>query len=322
MSTTAPFKYHNDGVSPVPPPDPMYQLNAIDPEYYTLGGGLAWSYQDVSRDVPEDATGALLWLWNSDSGTEVSVTLKKPGANHDNYQPMLRNSGQSVIVGLDSLRRFQSRSEYAGRINYYVMGYTGRNVVFPDDPIDIKPTVNNAYQTKDIHAVWPGAVILLTDLGSYQTFNSYHSIRPLGSTKEFFHGSQRKWPFCHVPAGGKIQTKLYKADGPSTQWLAYAYFKDDCSGSLNGISLDPFDNSGWQTKPLGGLHAGTRFSFIEVVHTIASGHLGAKKMYSYWDGRRASDNHTYFITHVWHTLEGRIFCNTGTLNALLIAETH
>ncbi len=324
LSTTAPFKYHNDGVSPVPPPEAMYQLNSIDPQFFTLAGGSAWSLRDLSRDIPEDATGAILQIKNTDAGFDRAVAFRKPGANYDSYQPFQKDGTLWVIVGLDTARRFEYRFAKAGYLHGYLMGYTGRDVVFPDDPIDIKPTVNNAYQTFDIKSVWPEAVIILTDLGSWQDWNNSHSIRPLGSTKEVSGGSDRSFPFCGVPASGNIQTKLYKREGVSTKWLAYAYLKKDCSFSLNGVDFVGFTANAWKTLYVGALSASARFAFLEYSHPFIAEHVSARKRFSYFNYTGRNNTHGWMITHVHQDLECEAYSgNTAASDRLLgIAESH
>ena len=323
-STSPLFKYHNTGEEPIPPPEAMYQLNAIDPQFYTFPGANTWNLADLSRDIPEDATGALIQFRNADTGQEQPLALRKPGANYDSYQPYERNGVIWAIVGLDDQRRFEYRFGRSGYLHGYLMGYTGRDVVFPDDPIDIKPTVNDAYSTFDIKATWPEAILILTDMGSHQSWNSYHSIRPLDSTKEVYRGSQRMFPFCGVPANGKIQTKLYQRAGPSTQWLAYAYFKKDCSFSLDGLDFIGFTPNDWKTLNFGPLSESTRFAFLEYRHPYRAEYVGARKQFSYFNYTGRNNNHGWMITHVHHHLECQVYSGaTDDTDQLLgIAETH
>lgn len=324
VSTSPLFNYHNDGLEPIPPPEAMYQLNAIDPQFYTFAGGPTWSLADLSRDIPEDATGALLQLYNRDVGEEQPLALRKPGANYDHFVDMMRDGAIWAIVGLDQERRFEYRFGRPGYLYGYLMGYTGRDVVFPDDPIDIKPTVSDAYQTFDIKSTWPEAILILTDMGSFQAFNNYHSIRPEGSTKEVYRGAFRMFPFCGVPPSGNIQTKLYNATGPSTRWLAYAYFKKDCSFSLNGIDYIGFTPNAWKTLDCGLIDPAVRFAFLEYHHPYSAVHVSARKHFSYYAYTGRNANHGYFITHVHHHLECQVYSQaTSDADQLLgIAETH
>jgi len=324
VSTSPLFKYHNTGEEPIPPPEAMYQLNAIDPQFYTFPGGPSWNYADLSRDIPEGATGALIQFYNTDTGQERDLAVRKPGANYDNYRPVQRAGTLWAIVGLDDQRRFQYRTPAPYTFEGYLLGYTGRDVVFPDNPIPIKPTEDYVYEDFDIKAVWPEAILVLTDLGSYQVWNSYHSIRPLGSTKSVWGGSFRMFPFCGVPASGKIQTSLYQADGISTQWLAYAYFKKDCSFSLNGIDYVGFTSNDWKTLDLSPLSIETRFAFLEYSHPYMAEHVSARKHHSYFAKAGRNNNHGWMITHVHHTQMCQVYSGTTAVADMLlgIAETH
>lgn len=323
-STSPLFKYHNDGFEPIPPPEPMYQLNPIDPQFYTFPGGSSWTLADLSRDIPQDATGALIVFYNADTGAEQPLALRKPGASYDSYQPMQRDGILWAIVGLDSQRRFEYRFGKPGYLHGYLMAYTGRDVVFPDDPIDIKPTIDNAYHTVNIKEHWPEAQLILTDLGSWQSWNTHHSIRPYGSSKEIYHGAYRCFPFSALSEDGRIQTKLYRAGGPSTQWLAYAYFKKDTTTSLNGIDLEGFTANAWKTLDCGTLNPDARFAFLEYYHPFSAVHISARKRFSYFNYTGRNANHGYIITHLHHNLECEVYSgNTMETDQLLfIAETH
>lgn len=302
----------------------MYQLNAIDPQFYTFPGGSGWSLIDLSRDIPEDATGAVMQFRNTDVGMDQNLAVRKPGASYDSYQPFEKDGTLWAVVGLDEARRFQYRFGRAGYLHGYLMGYTGPDVVFPDDPIDIKPAVDNAYSTFDIKTTWPAAVLILTDLGSSQGFNIYHSIRPQGSTKEIYQGDHRMFPFCGVPASGNIQTKLYKREGPSTEWLAYAYFKGNCSFSLNGIDLIGFTANAWKTLDCTQIDPAVRWAFLEYQHPYTAEHVSARKRYSYYSYKGRNGNHGWMITHVHHGGDCQVYSgNTSDADKLLqIAETH
>ncbi|MBA7532493.1 hypothetical protein ES705_24719 [subsurface metagenome] len=324
LSTTAPFKYHNTGEAPVPPPEPMYQLNAIDPEYHDPAVGAAWTLISLSRDVPEDATGALLQLRNRDAGSARRLAVRKPGANYEHYVDMQKNGTLWVIVGLDEQRRFECKFEYADQLRFYLMGWTGRNVVFPDDPIDIKPAADGVYSTFDIASTWPDAKLILTDQGSLQVWNSYHSIRPDGSSKEIYGGNYRTFPFCGVAANGKIQTKLYERGGASTKWLAYAYFKENCSFSLNGMNYGGFTANAWKTLDCSLIGAGVRFAFLEYTHPYGAENVSARKNGSYFNYAWNNGNRGYFITHVHADSKCQVYSGNTSAAAKLygIAETH
>lgn len=324
ISSSPIFEYHNTGEAPVPPPDTMKQLNCIDPQFLSLTGTSTWRTKDVSRDLPEGATGAILQIKNSNLGSERDLALRKPGATYDSPQPVGRGVTLWVIVGLDADRHFEYKAEAPDSVYCYLMGYTGRDVVFPDVPIDIKPTINDAYQTKDIKSTWPDAVFILTDMGSPIGWEDYHSIRPLGSTKEVYQGSRRKFPFCGVPASGKIETKLMLSEDDRTQWLAYAYLKTGCSFSLNGFDFLGFTSDTWKLLNVDPLGPDTRWVFLEYFHPFGSQPVSARKHLSYFNFQGLNSNHGWMITHVHQDLQCEVYSGTTnpTDQLLGLAESH
>ena len=321
VSTSPVFKYHNNGVAPVPPPDTMHELNPIDPEYHAIAGGVSWTLQDVSRDVPEGATGVLLYLINTNTGFDDRIALRKPGAAYDPFFKMLRNSLQSVIVGLDTQRRFEARQQLAGQYVYYIMGYTGRRVVFLDTPISIKPAANNIYSTFDIATQLPGAQLVLTDNGSEDDWGTYHSIRPNGSTKEIYQAALHKWPFCWIPPDGKIQTKLYVTTHATTRWLIYAYFKQNITGLLNGQAITPVVTGSWQLKTATGFGISPRFAFVESLMAASSAVHGLRKKSSWFADYRAGANHAWMITHVNKDRRFEIYSASAVSDARILATS-
>lgn len=322
LSTSPIFKYHNDGIGPVPPPDAMYQLNSIDPEFHSLGQGAVFFNEPCDHDIPVGATGVILALNHKDIGSETRIAFRKPGANYDNFFPFMRGGVTWVIVGVDDDRTFEYRAQRVGSFDGYVMGYTGRNVVFPDEPIDIKPAVNGVYSEFDIKAVWPEAILIFTDMGSNDSWGNYHSIRPSGSVKEIYQGSWRKWPFCAVPDNGKIETKLNKVGDPSTEWKAYGYIKEDATYSLDGEDLGAIGAGVWTKKDAGVLSLETRWAFVEWLMLATAPTHSIRKDGSYFNQIGKNTVHNWMITHVDEAQEFEIYNSAGAPSAYLLAETH
>ena len=321
VSTGPFFEYHNTGIAPVPVPDAMYHLNSVDPELRPIGGGGAWIDIDLSYEAPLGASGVILCLVNSDAGQEQRVALRKPGTTYDLYTDMMRDSITWVIVGLSSSRQIQARAETNGRVHFYVMGFTGPKVVFPDTPIDIFPTVVDSYHSTDINTLWPDARLILTDLSSSRLSDTTHSIRPSGSSKELYQGSYRKWPFSIVGADGNVQTKLAGIGHPISRWLAYAYIPDTVYTSLNGIDLGALTGGAWTAKNTIALSADARWAFVEMTHAIASLDVSIRKRYSYFDEKFRNAAHAWLITHVDESSFFQIYSGGGASTQLLLAGT-
>lgn len=321
VSTGPFFEYHNTGEAPTPTPDVMYHLNSTDPEFRLIGGGGAWVNVDLSYEVPVGASGVILCLINFNPGQEVRVALRKPGAGYDLYTDMMRDSIAWVLVGLDADRKIQARAENITDIGFYVMGYTGNQVVFPDTPIDIMPVVAGSYTSTPITTQWPDARLILTDLSSSRLSDTTHSIRPSGSSKEIYQGSYHKWPFSIVGADGYVQTKLAGIGHPITAWLAYAYIPDTVYSSLNGIDLGALAGGTWTNKNTIALSADARWAFVEMTHAMMNLDVSIRKRYSYFGALHRNAAHTWLITHVDQSAYFQLYSGGGASTQLLLAAT-
>ncbi|MBA7671180.1 hypothetical protein ES703_79332 [subsurface metagenome] len=300
----------------------MYQLNAIDPQWFKMPASLAWSKFDLSYSCPEGATGAILCIYNDDSSNDHYLALRKPGAAHDLYRQLEQEQQTWLIVGLDADLCFEYRNDDSGKFEFFVMGYTGRNVVFLDTPIDILPTIAATWRTVDIEAVMPGAIIMLSDFGGATMAHTEHSIRPLGAINSDVAGYWHKWPFCNVPASGKIQTFTQWHDTDHQDWLAYAYIKEDATGDDDGIALHPLLAWTWNVCDISGLHAESRWAFVEVIEYVANAEISARKLHSYFNKHEWSYGHNYVISHLNEEHKMQLYVTDAFSHAWLRAETH
>lgn len=300
VSTTPPFKYHNAGVNPVPTPDLMFVINSIEPQLYECGGHNVWQTVDVSRDVPVGASGALLLVEHTAAINTITVGIRKKGSTIVNTTEMHSNGLTSVLVGLDANRCFEAQEGTIGTHKVWLYGYTNPNVVFFDTPFNIKPTVNNTYETKDLSSVAPGAILLLTEVGEFFGPLQQISIRALGSTKEIYVQTNHNWPFTALDANGKIQVKATLKTITGWQWDAIGYIKANTVVDNNPAALaTPILNT-WTNRNANLGQANARFGFIEVAAANYNNYTAARKGGSALDLKRGCDMHNWLIENLWH----------------------
>lgn len=318
-SESAVFEYHRLAWPGPQPEDAMYQLNNLNPIRRTVPAAPGWQTIDLSYELPAAATGAICLLHNDDHLNEAIIGMRKPGANYDHVQEMARGSISSVVVGLDPSHRIETSALPGHRWELFIVGYTGRLVTFPDEPIDILPTVNNTYHTTNIRDTWPLAGIIFTDLICGASGFNWHSIRPVGSTKEMFNGFRRKWPFCFVPIAGSIETKYMNLDSEDAHWLAYAYVSYDYLGTLNGQDLGVFGAGSWDKKTLNGLGTPIRWGMVEIDHPNVTRDVGMRLNDGFLDMLGHSGSHAWLLSYLDQHAACQIYDEQGTMSARLVA---
>ena len=307
---------------PVPPPELMYQLNSIEPQLYTIAGNDIWNTFDSSHDCPPDATGALILVENTHMTADYRIALRKNGTTFEHYTPHFRNTISAVLVGFDQDRKWQAKAQIGTAFKLWLYAYTGRDVVFLDQPVDIMPTASNVYQTKDMSSVAPGAIILLTEIVAAESTIWNYSIRALGSTKELYQYGSHAWPFTALDAAGKIEVKHLDITKPGSRWKAIGYIKQDATTEPNPPPVPGIPLSTWTTKASGLAVPGAKFTFVEIVATAGTTTTALRKGHSILDLKRAADYHGWWISCLHYDATADYYkANAGTVFYIL-AETH
>ena len=211
------------------------------------------SYQDVdvSGDgVPSGASGVILELRSVASGTWNTCKVRKNGSSFD---PTAGSIFQGRVGGyafcqLDANRVFEAN--VSPDISFYLIGYTGSDVVYFDSPTDDSPTATDAWTDIDKSASIPsgatGVIALLTkDLNAYA---GNAGIRCNGSTDTFPLGilgapwSDLKWQYCGLDANRVLEMN----NSTATMILyIYAYTKGEVTFKVNAVENSPSAVNAW-----------------------------------------------------------------------------
>lgn len=301
ISTSASFKWHNDGVGPVPPPEQMKVLNAIDPEYFPILGDGAYHFLDLSFACPQGSTGALIIVKNLDSSLTTGIAIRQPGDITDPYSDLNYLNSNHLICGFDSLRRIEVKVQNTKTVGLWVMAYTGPQVIFPTTHIDIKPTSSLNFKDFDIKSSWPSAQLILTRLWASNNYYTGHSIRPLGSSRLSESGRYQVHPFCQIPPGGNIQTRLNYYSSANQYWEAYAYIKEDIISDSSGVSIPVVPSQTFAKKLVNQLYSHPYFVFLEYNSSTEGGAIAARKDNSYFAFTGSGELHNWCIVHANET---------------------
>ncbi|MBA7583521.1 hypothetical protein ES708_25466 [subsurface metagenome] len=164
--------------------------------------------------------------------------------------------------------------------------------------LDILPPAASTWNLINIGALYPDALVLLTDFGASSYNYSRHSIKPLGASNVLYGGAWHKWPFANVPASGIVENFVAYQNPTYQDWQAYAYIKADAIGDPNGIALHPFAAGDWNTRDVTSLSPLARWAFIETDAFTAPVTISARKYGSYFGQLADTWGHNYVIVHV------------------------
>lgn len=322
VSTSPFFEHHNTGEAPVPPPEAMYQLNAIEEQTYVLATAGSWQLLDLSYACPPDSTGVVVEVHQSDTGFPNRIALRKPLASYSNYFPAHWDSVTWAIIGLDDQRRLEYFVQTGGVFTLKVVGYTGRDVVFLDTPIEILPTVNSVWQDFDVGSQLAGAELILCDLGDNVQGGTRYGIRPQGSPWDNHMGAYRKWPFCVVPFSGIVQTWYFNRNATGAAITVYGYIAKDVTRVTTPIVIPlPFLNT-YNTVDLGAINPAIRWAFLELYVGYSTPLFGLRKHLTTRDDKAANSAHNWAIVHTDHDHRADAYKGHAAFDLRQWAETH
>ncbi|MBA7538064.1 hypothetical protein ES705_30338 [subsurface metagenome] len=293
VSTTAPFHYHNDGVSPVTPPRVLKTFTTVEPNLISYGTTNDWRKIDLSGLVDENASGVLLHWRRMHGGTETSLGVRKPGATGQHLG--ISRVGQQgwFIAGLDDAKQFEHRTYEPNSCEFWLMGYFNKNVHFFDDCIERIP-YPLGFTTIDWSDLLPAdAIAGIFLVGSPNVDQAKYGVRPFGSTRSTIWGSCTH----HLIVKLNDLKVDYGKDRAATEYrfrnVLVGYITAGYTGETEGLPLPVGADSTWQDILCTPHYPDPQLAIFEWVSTAVFDVMGARK----WES-----NHTYVqqaYGHVW-----------------------
>lgn len=299
-STSPLFKYHNDGVSPVPSPDKLDIFNSIEPQLIGPVNLGVFDPVDCSHFVHPKATGIIFQLRNISSIWHLHWGARKPGVATAFFGQMTKNGQIWGMAGLDADGKTELYANLAGASNFWVTGYTDSRVQFLDTWVDIMPSVGNVWETKDLSASCPGAAALIVQIGTSTTIPQTYGLRMLGSTDNRYLGSMHDCCVIGCDNQQRIQVKSWSI--AANQCLAYVvgYIKEGITTFINAPSIGVTVNQNWQSRTCSTAGSTPKWAIVQQSAPFANANYGLKKANSLRDLKGWCLNQSWGIIHCDH----------------------
>lgn len=297
VSTSPYFKYHNDGVDPVYPPDVMFTFNSIEPELHSCGAGGVWNSIDLQHDVPPDATGIIYKVFTTPVSGDKKVGFRPHGTVNDNTGRLRGGEGQWGVCGLYDHRWIEAFGPVGGNVDFWVLGYTGRNVHFLDPVINLTPSLSLSWEEVDVSPYIPAGAIPIFDLSHQGYAWKRYAVRPKGSTFRVWARTAHNWIIISPDANGIVEFFM-EAVGPTKFQLLLTGFIDG-GGTYHQLSIDrtPAGLAAWDNVPVTADANTSKWVILEVGNTAINVDHGVRKKDSLRDHKRECGGHGWVYAH-------------------------
>lgn len=299
VSTSPIFEYHNTGEDPIPPPEEMQTFNAIEPQLISLTASNVWTTLDASLYVPDGATGLILHLHNRQPGQENYMGLRALGQTHNYFGAMWRESHTYAICPLDADRKWQYYARVAASQDIWVMGYTGRNVVFYDEPHDIMPSNVHVWEDVDIGSFSPNAKAVIVSMGAATLFPVSTDIRMKGGTDNRYISSYHIWPTIGLDVNGFCQIKTGFTNPLQCQAWAIGYIPSGITTLTDGLLQGGIPAATWFDVMVATLLPNPRWVIYEIYQS-AGKEFGIQKGSSLRTLKERGHFKSWAYAHVRH----------------------
>jgi len=296
-STSALFKYHNDGIDPLPVPEVLKTFNPIDPERIIVAVEHAWNTIDLTNLIHPDATGVILyWGFHQNVGvTEFKIRINGSVFDHD-ARVTTPNQG-CAIVGVDDDKKIQIFTSETLNFHVYVIGYTGTNVHFFNEPIDISPSNNQVWETQNLGAEAPGAYAIIGEQGNAGATKSFRSdVRNFGSTDNYLYGADHNWWVMGCDAEGRLQTWVWQAGLLMKHW-ALGYIVGESAFYTNRIVLVDPPAGVWTHRSVKSQLAVPIYGIVHYGDLSTTCDFSIKKRWGYFDPYVQGRGQQYWPIH-------------------------
>lgn len=288
------------GFSPAAPPPVEHttrNITCVEPQYFRPAVADTWEDFDLSKMVPEGATGAVFHLINLDDGASNRVGLRKKGSTDDYPGDMKRHTHSWAMVGLDENRKCQGRCEHLGWQRFLLVGYTGENYTFFDNGHNIVPAAKAAWVDTDLSALCPGAIAAIIEFATHLDSQDLMGARKHGSTDDRHPGSFHMWMVVGLDANQHLD--LWDQDWPvsADAFNLIGYITAGATFYTNADNISPLADGFYHNVNLGGYLANPVMAFIELDSGGAAADYAIRKNPFTADIYYDVDNHNFAIIH-------------------------
>lgn len=316
-SASAIFKKHRKE----PPEDTLMKtFSSIEPQLFTAPGSNAWQTIDATPWVHPLATGLIIHINHRDPGEENWCGLQPHGGSGFSASAMRRNKQTWGLVGLDSEKKFDAYSGNAPWMDFWVMGYTNRNVIWLTEPLDCLPPADDTWHTLDFSITHPNAIAAIFSIGPAVDRYPGYGLRKFGSIDNRTQVSGHNWAIIGLDAMGRCEARF-------NSWPAYpghchliGYFQAGIKTHTNGILIpDPPFNT-WTQRSVKSLSAQPTLSIIEYDSPNITVLGGMRKANSFRDLTRYPSTKAWGFIHPDEAGNADFYRAYGTQHFYLVGE--
>ena len=293
-STTAIFKKHQLEAEKE---TTMPLFNSLAPQTFRPVISNTWADFDLSKIVPEGATGAVFHLINADIGATRKVGLRMKGSTDFYGGGMKRHTHTWGIVGLDDNLMCQGLCESLAQQHFLLVGYTGEYCTFFVNGTDIKPALKIAWVDTDLSTLCPGGIAAIIEFATHLDDNDLMGARMHGSTDDRHPGSKHIWMVVGLDANGHLD--LWDQDWPTgaDAFNLIGYITAGATFYTNADNISVAADGTYHDRSLIGYLANPVIAFIELDSGANAEDYAIRKNAWTADIYYDIDNHNFAIVH-------------------------
>lgn len=289
-SASAIFKKHRQEI---PEDTLMKTFTSIEPQLFNAPGSDAWQEIDASHWVHPLATGLIIHINHRDPGEENWCGFMPHGGSGFSVSTIRKNKQTWGLVGLGPEKKFYAYSGNSAWMDFWVMGFTNRNVVWLTEPLDCYPPVLDAWHTLDFSITHPNAIAAIFSIGPATNINTAYGLRKFGSTDGRVQVAGHNWAIIGLDPMGRCQVRFNSWPTLTGHCHLIGYLQAGIQTHTNGILIaDPPFNI-WTERTVKSLSAQPTLSIIEYDSPQINVLGGMKKANSFRDLTR------YLSTKSW-----------------------
>ena len=273
----------------------------------TPGAPVAWGDVDVSGSVPAGATGVILHVRSTGTGSLSFGYRKNGGADaRTDTIPAYRHGW--CAVGVDASRIFEIYMS-STEIQIWLVGYLAADAVFLTNGVNKSLGLTGAWTDIDCSAQAPGAIGLVFETRETSGVLTAFGLRMNGSADARTNNTAYRncvGVIIGCDAGQVVEGYI---GGTSVDWFLLGYVTAEAIFNVNAVNVSLGSINSWIDRAA--LPAGATGGFYEVANNAGAAAYGLRKNGS------AESILTNAVNHPW----GMVACDASQLVEGRIAST-
>lgn len=263
---------------------------ALQDQYIPFTGG--WREDDLSKFVPEGATGVIFRFINTDAGVGRGAGCRKKGVTTANTGDVLTDSHTWAICGVDKDRKIETYKE-SGVLEIMIAGYVGENFEFLDTLIDVTPA-ESSWETVNVSAYGSGIAAIFEIENISSAINTY-GFRKYGSAQDVKGGGGHAWFMCPLDTSMRCQLYIWKGV-PAQKIYLIGFVKGGMTFYTDKQLLATTGDGTYRDLVLSGFKANPILAILSLYSPFGAEDWAARKNFFAPDVyRRGTNNNNAFL---------------------------